>query len=857
LPDSQNRVEGEWHNEESFEIPVALKFKIPRSALLTRILLSRAGRVFLALCVALFVVGAGTFTYFYLKFSAEIDAKLKAGPFANTALLYACPRPVWVGDESSPGEVASLLRKAGYSGESQRSRMGWYQLRADAIDIYPGPESFFARDGAVIKFEGKKISQIIALRDNMTVNQYQLEPEMVTSLFDQRREKRRMIHYDDLPKHVVNAVLSAEDKRFFEHPGFDPAGIARALFIDIKERRAAQGASTLTMQVARILMGNLKRTWDRKFAEALVTIHLEQKLTKKEIFEYYANSIYVGQHGSFSIHGFAEAAKAFFGKEIGQLTLAETALIAGLPQVPVVGNPIRHPERARQRRNIVLGLMRDNGYITEAEYKEASEAKVRVVSEETESSDAPYFVDLLNEQLQQRLGADFAGKPFKLYSTLDAELQQDANVAIRVGMEEVDKALARRFKGYPNKEYPLAQAAIVVIDPTSGEVRAMVGGRNYGQTQLNRAVAKRQPGSSFKPFVYAAALSNAVQGEEPLITPTSVYVDEPTVFSFDGRTYEPGNFKDQYYGPVTLRQALAKSMNIPTVKIAEQVGYHKVVRLAKNAGMNADIRATPAVALGAYEVTPLEVAAAYTIFANQGMYIQPSLIREVRGPETESVYENRPTRRAVLDPKVAYLMTNLLQEVMRSGTGAGVRARGFWQPAAGKTGSSRDGWFVGYTSKLICAVWVGFDDGKDISLEGARTALPVWTEFMKRAHAHPQYRNVSEFYPPDGVVTVEIDPVSGKLASPACAQHRTEVFVAGTQPLDVCGGGSGGTQIATWDAPERPAETPTPATPGGGSPAKRESRQIQSIPVNPAPAPAPQEPAKKRSWWDRIRGIVK
>ena len=858
---------------------MAIRFQIPKNAFLVRIVTSRWGRIFLASTIVLFTVSLIVLVYFYVSYARVIDEKLKAGPFPTTALLFAAPRGIENGDELTPGETATMLRRAGYT-EGQNNPIGWYQLRPDAIEIHPESDSYFKREGAVIKFNGKRVSQIIALKDTVNVNYYELEPELITSMFDQKREKRRIVQYEDIPPMMVKAVLSAEDKRFFDHAGFDPLRIAGALLVDLKRRGFRQGASTITMQVARTLWLNNKRTADRKFAEALITIHLEQKLTKKEIFQFYANSIYLGQHGSFSVHGFAEASQSYFGKEIASLNLAETALLAGLPQVPIVGNPIKFPDRAKQRRNLVLGLMKENGYINQQQYDEACAAPVRVATKETEANESSYFVDLVSDQLGAKLGAEYLAKPYKIYTTLDLELQRDANNAVKTAMVEVDKALANRFKGYPNAEYPLAQVALVALDPHTGDVRALLGGRDYGQSQLNRAMSRRQPGSSFKPFVYAAALSTVLQGDSRVITPVSMYADEPTTFYYGGKPYDPGNYHDAYSGNVTVRQALAKSMNIPTVKIAEQIGYNRVAQLARNAGMNTDIRGTPSIALGAYEVTPIEVAGAYTIFSNYGKLAPPKFFLEVRQPEGEPVDVSKPGR-WVLDARVAYMMTNLMQEVTRSGTGAGIRARGFWQPAAGKTGSSRDGWFVGYTSKLLCAVWVGFDDNKDIGLDGARTALPIWTEFMKRAHTHRQYRGVSEFSPPDGVVTVEVDTSTGLLATAGCQKYRrNEVFIAGTQPVDVCklhGGGSA-TQIATWDAapapppaadkPEDPTAAPqsdsqAAAPPPVAAPVqKREVRQARSIPVTPTPLPArsPQPapaPPQPRGMLDRIRSIFK
>jgi penicillin-binding protein 1B len=729
------------------------------------------------------------------------------------------------------------------------------------------------------------VSEIIALKDNTAINQYRIEPELITSLFDEKREKRRIVRFEDIPKVMVNAVLSAEDKRFFEHSGFDPFGIMRAFWVDVRERRRAQGASTLSMQVARTLWLSNRRTVDRKMAEILITMHIEQKLTKEQIFEFYANGIYLGQHGSFSIHGFAEAAQVFLGKDLAQLDVAEAALLAGLPQVPTLGNPIQHPDRAKQRRNQVLALMRDNGYINPKEYEEAIEKPIHTISDASKTSDANYFVDLINDQLAQKLGQDYMAKPFRIYTTLDVELQQDANAAVQKALVEVDAAMKKRFKEYGTPKLPVVQVALIAIDPQTAEVRAMVGGRDYGLTQLNRVLARRQPGSSFKPFVYATALNSALTGQQPVITPVTTYEDEPTTFNVGGAPpYTPTNFHSAYYGKVTVRQALTRSMNIPTIKMAIQVGLRKIVNLARQAGMNADLRATPALALGAYDVTPLEVAGAYTIFSNRGVYVEPSMIREIMGPDGDTPFEQTLKRRQVLDPRIAYMMTNLMQEVMRSGTGAGTRSRGFWQPAAGKTGSSRDGWFAGYTSKLLCVVWVGFDDGTDIGLEGARTALPIWAEFMKAAHKHRAYRNVSDFLPPDGIVTAEIDPTTGLLASSGCPTHKTEVFIAGTQPVEVCrvhGGGQAASQISTWDvgpaaAPPPPAPVVAPQGPelpgsaqsqqapvSAAQPAATAShstRKVKSIPVTPASASDQDQTPKEqenKSLLDKLKGIFK
>ena len=571
----------------------------------------------------------------------------------------------------------------------------------------------------------------------------------------------------------------------------------------------------------------------------MITLHLEQKLSKEQIFEYYANQVDLGRRGSFAIRGFGEAAQAYFGKDLRDLTISEAATLAGLCQRPSYTNPVRWPERAKTRRNIVLMMMRDNGYISAADHDRAVAEPLVVAKAGTESTDAPNFVDLVNEWLQDEMeDHDFQTSSYRVYTSLDLNLQRDAAEAVRSGMALVDEQIRKRTKkGETPKE---AQVALIAMDPQTGEVKALIGGRDYGLSQLNRALAKRQPGSVFKPFVYAAALNTALNGGSTVLTPATVLMDEPTTFYNDGRPYQPSNFGDHFFGNVTMRQALAKSLNIPTVKLGESVGFRNVLDLAKRAGLSMNVGATPAIALGAADATPLEVAGAYTMFDSRGVASKPNWIKLIRSQNGTTVYESKNERRVVLDPRVNYLMVDLLQEVMRSGTAAGVRSRGFTLPAAGKTGTSRDGWFAGFTSKLVCVVWVGFDDGHDLNLEGAKSALPIWTEFMKRAHQHREYRNVSGWDAPDGVVTVDIDPASGQLASPLCPTRRGELFISGSQPVEVCKlHSNGATQVAGWEtapvgaAPKAlavPGTTPTlgsappvvtnnPAPPSGTQPA--------------------------------------
>ncbi len=345
----------------------------------------------------------------------------------------------------------------------------------------------------------------------------------------------------------------------------------------------------------------------------------------------------------------------------------------------------------------------------------------------------------------------------------------------------VDKLLAKKYAAWKKKgeAVPQVQLALIAMDPATGEIRALVGGRNYGESQLNHAIARRQPGSVFKPFVYAAAFDNATKGLTPVITPVTTVDDVPTTFEFDGKEYTPDNYGEEFYGTVTVREALIHSLNVATVKVAELIGYRRVVDLARQMGLGNNIQATPAVALGAYEMTPVDVAAGYTAFATGGTRAEPLFLRSVIAADGSVEETAGPRTRPVLDPRVAYLTTSLMEDVIDRGTGASVRSLGFTAPAAGKTGTSRDGWFAGFTSNLICVIWVGFDDNRDLGLSGSAAAAPIWADFMKRAVALPQYHNTQDFVPPDGVLQETIDPQSGQLATANMSANRAGIFHRG------------------------------------------------------------------------------
>lgn len=837
---------------------LSVRVQLPRNSFFGKLSLRRAFAALIIVSAGFAVIGLGTLVFFYVKYARVADEKLLAGPFPNTALLYASPVQIGIGDSGSPAEIASMLRESGYGEDARQNRLGWFHLRPDAIEIFPGPDSYFEAEPGVIRFARDKVESIISLRDNGPRTEYDLEPRLLSSLFDKNREKRRLVKFADIPPVLVQAVISVEDKRFFQHSGLDPIRIVKAVLVDLWERRNAQGASTLTQQLAKMLWLDSRKTLGRKVAEMLITLHLEQKLNKQQIFEYYSNEVDLGRRGSFEIRGFGEAAQAYFGKDIRELTLAEAATLAGLGQQPSARNPVRWPERAKARRNVVLALMKDNGYITPSQYDSAVAAPLVVARTGIESTDAPYFVDLINEQLADQFAQrNFQDSGYRVYTTIDLDLQREAAEAVVEGMKDVDAIIARRNKRDGGTEEP--QVAILVADPHTGEVKAIVGGRNYGVSQLNHAIAKRPSGSVFKPFVYAAALNTGLEGAASPLTASTIFQDEPRTFLFDGKPYEPANYHNQWNGQVTLRDALAHSLNVPTVEVAEATGYTAVADLAHRAGLNEDIKPTPAMALGAYDVTPMEMLGAYTVFANNGTWVKPRLVDRVRDAAGNDIWENQVEERAVLDPRVNYIMVNLLEEVLRSGTGAGVRARGFGLPAAGKTGTSHDAWFAGFTSKLLCIVWIGLDDYKDLKVEGAKAALPVWTEFMMRAHKHRAYRDVVPFAVPDGVVSVQVDPLSGELATGSCANARTEYYLVGTQPSQFCHLHRGGTQIAGWEQPA-PPESGAPITAAGGRTfaAGTPAQAKPVVATRDGNQPPPDSGKKtKKSFFDRLKSIFK
>ncbi len=779
---------------------VTIKIKIPKAGGeggkrfrgLPRDPVLRAGMaVFLLLAVTFSVL----FSYYYIKYDRIIQRRFQAPVFANSAKIYALPKIVRDGEHVNEREIAAELRRAGYTDKAGQSPLGSFRLSKDGIEITPGPESYHSPEAALIHIQDGRVDQIAS--NGTDLSAYELEPQLVTALFDaEQRSKRELVKYNDIPPVMVQSVLAIEDRRFFEHSGVNFFRTAQAAFGDIVHQKREQGGSTLTQQLARGFFLSPEKTIKRKLTEMLIAEELERKFSKQQIFEFYANWVDLGQRGSFAISGFAEASKAYFNKDLKDITLPEAALLAGLIQRPSYLSPYRHPERALDRRNLVLESMVETHVITREQADKAKAVPLKLAPPNVEASDAPYFVDMVRDTLISKFNeSELNEQSYRIYTTLDPDLQKAAAQSVEMGIklvdEQVKKLRTKRVKVGKKFETtvasgPQAQVAMVVLDPHTGALLALVGGRDYGFSQLNHAVAKRPTGSIFKPFVYAAAMNTALDGSAMVLTPASIVTDEAASFAYGDQIYEPRNYKEEYHGDVSLRYALAMSLNNATVRVAEQVGYDKVAELARSAGI-ASVKATPAMALGSYDASPLDMAGAYTSFANGGVRLSPILLRSVRNGKGDVVANYTTDQKPVMDPRIAYVMTSMMEGVINNGLGfSAVRGRGFTPPAAGKTGSSHDGWFAGYTSNLLCIVWVGYDDYSDLRITGGLTAAPIWAEFMKKAATLPQYAEMKGFPQPAGVVDVELDKATNKLATPTCTDDYESAFVAGTEPRDTC-----------------------------------------------------------------------
>jgi penicillin-binding protein 1B len=840
-------------------------------------------------CAVALLLGIMVFSFYWTKYGHIVDDRLQHPLFTQTASIYAAPEEVRPGQKLTPSDVVSELQQAGYTvdGQGTPSPMGTYSAGPHSVTIDPGPQSYHAQDSATIEFASGAVADITDQRGQPLVA-YELEPLLVTGLSDANRAKRRLVTYNELPKYLVPAVTSIEDRRFFQHGGVDYVRLGGAAWDDLLHHHYSQGGSTLTMQLARGFFLSPEKRIKRKLIEIVITFQLEHRFNKQQIFQMYANQVPLGQRGSFAIDGFGEAAQAYFGKDVDQLDLPECGLLAGIIQSPSRLNPFRHPARALERRNLVLDSMVETGDISKAQAEQAKAAPLGLSPGAFDAGEAPWFVDLVRDQLISKLGdPDYNQQGLRIYTSLDPQLQVLAQQAVADGMKKVDDLAQAHYdrlvrieekRGHTPPPMVHPQVALVALNPHTGQVLALVGGRNYGISQFDHAVSHRPTGSIFKPFVYAAAFNTALagtpltnaNGNSAVFTPVTLLHDAQTDFTYgNNQVYSPRNFENKYLGDVPATEALYLSLNNATIALAEMVGLDNVASLARDAGITS-VEATPAMAIGSYDATPLQMAGAYTVFANEGAKIDPWFLASVRTANGDVMADYTPDSKPVLDPRAAYLTVSMMEQVLNNphGTGAGVRNMGFRSPAAGKTGTSHDAWFAGFTSNLLCVVWVGNDDYSQLSdsmgaaAEGSRAAGPVWAEFMKEAVKLPDYSDVHDFVPPPGVIQVQLDDTTNLLADAACPDDYTIAFLDGTQPTDTCDHSIGdqrnifqkifglGQRAVGPAPPPRVVQPPQQQQPG---------RSAAPPPVQAQNQPSDQnqdqgQKKKKKGFWSRLFG---
>lgn len=621
-----------------------------------------------------------------------------------------------------------------------------------------------------------------------------VEPPTISKVYDingnviyEFYEERRMpVPLDKVPKDLINAFISMEDRRFRSHWGVDMFRVAKAMFINLKAGRIVQGASTITQQLARNLFLTPERSWIRKLKEAILAVQIERLYSKDEILELYLNQILFPN----GVYGVEAASELYFGKSVEEITLPEACMLAAMPKAPSLYSPYTNLEMLTRRMELVLNAMVENGKITPEEAERAKETPVVIKPRGLRPNEAPYFVEEVRKDVIGRFGSQSLYRDgLQIYTTLDLNLQQIANRAVEEWIEALEDEYDYKYTlsnynsdSVSSSQIPYLEGALLAMEPVTGYIKAMVGGRNFSHSQFNRAVqAWRQAGSAFKPFVYTAAIDNG-------FTPSYRILDAPIVVEAGDTVWRPSNYDKRFLGLTTLRRGLALSRNLVAVRLLGLLGPQTVIDYARRMGIEGNLKNVLSLALGSCEVTLLGMVSAYSTIANQGLRVKPVMILKILDNQGRVVYRAKHYEERVLSPQTAYIMTNMLESVLNEGTALGARLRGFTAPAAGKTGTTNDftdAWFVGFTPDLICGVWVGFDEKKSIGerASGAKAALPIWEKFMKGALGDGPYR---DFIPPPGIVKVPVCTTTGLLPSPGCPEVREEVFISGTEPHDTC-----------------------------------------------------------------------
>jgi len=726
-----------------------------------------------------------------LRMERTLVGKFSGRRWDFPSRVYADATPLVPGLGVLDESFRRRLGRLGYQPvDAKLRRRGQYRILTDgsALDLWLRVFEYptHREPGRLLRLwlgPGGRVVRVVARETGQAVYDASLEPVLIAGLQGERPEERREMSLSEVPVPLVRSLITVEDRRFFEHAGVDPRGLLRALVADIKAGAVRQGGSTITQQLMKNFFLGSERTLGRKLEELVMALIAERRFSKEEILENYLNEIYLGSDGPVAIHGMWEGARYYFGRSPTELTLGQIATLVGIIRAPNAYSPHQHPDRALSLRNVVLGQLLAVGDIDEKTYREAIAEPLGTVPPRPRSSVAPYFIDAVRRELGDRFPRQtLQTEGYSIFTTLDLEIQDAAEAAVAEGLAELE----RRYPALTSDPENPLQAALVALSPGSGRLQALVGGRDYRQSQFNRVLdARRQPGSVFKPIVYATALSSEQPGNVHF-TPVSFVDDQPLEWEFDGDVWSPSNYEDVYHGRVTLRVALERSMNVATARVARAVGIPAIRSLAVRMGIPDDLPEYPSIALGGWGVRPIDIARVYSVFANGGVRAFLHVVTDVTDRHGQRVEGRTLDVERVLPETDAYLLTHMLEGVLDRGTGRRVRRLGFTRPAAGKTGTTNDfndAWFAGYTPDLLAVVWVGFDQPRSLDLTGAGAALPIWTRFMRRAL---RGRAPSEFRVPDGVVLREIDADTGELAGRGCPNVVREAFLEGEEPRRRC-----------------------------------------------------------------------
>jgi penicillin-binding protein 1B len=733
------------------------------------------------------------FVRYYSSLEQQVVERFSGQHWTLPSLLYSDSTMLYPGERLSDIGFFQRLARLNYHRVNPdqvrfRGEYSFDQQRGSLLLFLHGfryPYQDFS--GALVTFKISPLQTIESIEDvatHKTEYSIELEPELLGAIFHGNWEQRRLVPLSDIPPALVDAVLAAEDHRFYQHHGIDLVRTARAAWIDLTAHHVLQGGSTLTQQLMKNFFLTSKRDWHRKVTEALMAYIAEKYYSKDEILELYLNDIYLGQRGQEGIYGVWEASQFYFSREPRDLTIAQMATIAGMIRSPNRFNPFRHLENAHVRRNEVLAAMLQDGYISKPAYDEAVTEPLRTREPYTETNDAPYFVDYVKHELAERYPPSvLTGEGLRIFTTLDVHMEKQSEQAVEhnlLSLEEKHPSLRRKERSEQ------LESCLVAIEPQTGKIRAMNGGRDYRQSQFNRVTqSHRQPGSAFKPITYLAALQQTFDGGGPHFLPSTYIDDKPFTWQFGATSWTPKNYKDRYFGRVTLEFALEESLNSATLRLADAVGLDHVLAMAARLGFH-NLPPYPSVVLGGIEVEPIQLASMYAILANEGMEVQPYAVTAVVKAKGEVIEGHELKADQVLSPEVAYTIDFMLEQVIRHGTGNGARKAGFLRPAAGKTGTTNDSvdaWFAGFTPNLLAVVWTGFDQKEALGLTGAEASLPAWTEFMKAATPS---RPDGDFPTPTDVARVKVDPLTGYLASPYCPVTVESIFPKALAPTVIC-----------------------------------------------------------------------